>query len=259
MIEFNLRINLNNNSNTTIKLKQKMKMKQIKIFLKKKFNIKSKFYLKYNQRILQNKEIFSSKFYKKNTEIEIIQIKNRNRACLLHSNKKVLRTVAKFFRYFLKLDVEFFDNIMNTLKYSNPLLFRFILAKKQCFVNMIFSKQKEIKADELTDDPNIKRLFKSFESVFFDKEKSFNLKNYMEKKISSENSRNNSSCCFNENISKSSNFSKNSINSNNNFSNNSNFENCAIQKCLDFNIIDNKYEFFECNFEKKVNNFVSIK
>lgn len=258
MKEFNLRINFNERLRTTIRLGEKLKLRRIKVFLKNKFNLKEKFYLKYKQRILHNKDIFCSKFYRNNSEIQIIPIKNRNRACLLQANQKILKTVATFFRYFLKIDVQYFDNILNTIKYSNPLLFRFILAKKNSFIKLIFSKRNELKIDEFTDDVNIKDFFKSFESIFFDKNKSFNLKNYMEKKISSENSRNNSSCYYNENNSKSSNVSKNSNHSNNNVSSNSNFENCLVQKCLDFNVVNGEYEFFECNLDKKVNNFVAI-
>lgn len=259
MKELNLKVNFNNRLKTTINLTKKLRLKRMKTFLKQKFNIKEKFYLKCNKRILRRQDVFSPKFYKNNSEIQIIPIKNRNRACMLYSNYKILRTVATFFRYFLKIDIQHFDNILNTIKYSNPFLFSFILTKKNYFLKMIFSKQKKFNIDNLTKNDNIKNFFNSFEKIFFNKAKSFNLKNYMEKKISTENSGNNSSCYYNENNSKSSNLSKNSNNINNNSSNQSNFDDCKIQKCLNFNVINGKYEFFEANLEnEKINNFVMI-
>jgi len=259
MKEFNLRIIFNKKHVTTIKICQKMKLRTMKIFLKEKFNVKEKFYLRQKQRILHNKDTFCYKFYKNNTEIDLIPIKNKNRACLQRTNLKILKTIATFFRYFLKIDINYFDNILNTLKYSNPLLFRFILAKKNYFIKMIYSTKNKFKLDEFTADPHIKNFFNMFETIFNKNKNKLNIKNYMEKKLSSENTQNNSSCCYNENNSKSSNISKNSYNSNNNYSNHSQFDDCIIQKCLSFNVINGNYEFFECDFCEKVNNFVILK
>ncbi len=227
--------------------------------MRHKFNIKNKFFLKQEGKILQNQDIIiSDKKYKNNILIDLIPIKNRNRARIKDSNNKVLKTVAMFFRYFLKVDFQYFDSILNTIKYSNQNLYSFILSKKISFINLIFSNKNEKCFSRISKEPNVKNFFDSFNKIFFDKSKTFNLKNYMEKKISSETSRNISSLYYDENNSKSSKVSKNSNNYNSNSTSNFYGEYLSMQRCLDFNVVENNYQFYESDFERKINNFILI-
>jgi len=256
MKEFSLKINHNKKFLSVLNLKGKITLKKIKLFLKSKFHIKKKFFFTYNGNLLHNNDIISLKSIKKNSVIELKTLNNRIRVGIYKNNKKILKSVAKFFQYFLKVDVQFFDTIMNTIKYSNPNLFKFILSKKKTFINMIFSKIKEKNTFRWTDEPKLKEFFDSFQNIFLRKKNGFKLRKLKNSELA-EDSRNISSLYYYDDYnSKSSNISNNS-NSEINFSSPYYREELIVQNSMNFNVIENKYQFFE-DFGNKINNFLMI-
>lgn len=243
-------------------MKSKLKVKDIKRYLKKKFNIKKKFFLTCNENILDDSLIINSNNYKRFLKIKVVLLKNKNRACLSFFNRRVIITVATFFRYFMKVDFQLFDSILNTIKYSNQSLYQLLLKKKISFVNQIFFPGNEKKIyNLLCFEGNIHKFFESFPKIFFNKNNnskasSGNLKYILQKKLSSENSRNLSPPYFYENISKSSNVSKVSNNYNQNSP--SRQEDLFIQRSIDFTVVNDKYLFFDENIIKRLNNFINI-
>jgi len=159
-----------NNIFCELSIKKCYTIRKLKKFLKKKFNIKKRFYLQEtsNNKIFSDDEKLQRKNIKKIKEIQIIYLNKKNKASINFINEKLLKTISLVFKLFMKLDFQYFDRILETIKFANPKLFYYILLKKNTFINMIFSyKLKNIDIDKKFLDKKFCNFFEFFKRIFF--------------------------------------------------------------------------------------------